>query len=665
MAKAASLCLDIARRGIERVSIVFQGYDGEGKHDPEQCQWCELNRDLISTAKYSDKHIRGASVLNAMWYAFMNELTSQVTTPISSSISTPQPLLRTGLSDSLKPLTSVKSTDFESTGLNVNELVKMMWTTGILESESWFEARKNEPRSALHWAECSFLIALLMGTKESRKTALDRLTYAEKISGNALKLIDPNITLLSKCKGKGMNPHDLLNILKEAQLSLVNIAVSAEVFLFRAGSHILQKDYPAGSIHFRNAWKQHILCTDLQKTYSALENVLPVNLKSQLSSSLSADIKNLLYFQEGIFLLSLSMAPPSLIRLAKISGMEANKEKGLNMLYKCINSKTGVRVSAALMFVLFWLLVYIPEFAPGKEERYKEANELIRYGNHYYPRSIYFSWLESYMCARQGKLDRSLKLIKRALSYFNEQSFEMQSPRLLFEKGWVLFLCQEWEQSLSCLLNISDNSVPSPFTQLLMAVNSCMVGNLDQAEGLFKDLCSQGLEKSSVEKWIGRRALRYLGRKWFQLFPYEIIYVTDFLSDMSGEWLEQVLNFLEQVNMPDLPENNQTKENDEFAVFLLLKGTILRNLGRLKDSVRILGNLIKHQTWIMHEKWIVPHAFYELGMVYLKGRDWRSGMMQISKAKKFKKFDFRRSLNFKLNAALELIRHEENTEARA
>lgn len=610
-----------------------------------------------------EKGNRAGAVLNTMWTAFVHDLTSQVTTPINSNGSTPLPGLRTGVSESFKPLTSAKSTDFESTGLSVNDLVKMMWTSGLLESESCFEARKSEPRFALHWAESGFLTAILMGTKQSREVALSRLTYAERVSENALKLLEPTISQLTKCKGKSMNPHDLLSQLKDSHSCIMTIAVSAEVLLFRAGSHILQKDYPTGSIHFRNAWKQHKLCIDLHKTFQSLEELLPNSLRSQISSTLSADIKNLLHFQEGVFLLSLSMAPASLSRLAKISGMEANKEKGLAMLYKCINTKTGVRVSSSLMFVLFWLLVYIPEFAPGKEERFKEANALIRFGNHYYPRSIYFSWLESYMCTRQGKLDRAGKLIKRAISYLNEQGFEQQSPRLLFEKGWILFLSQEWEQSLQCLITISDNLPPSPFTQLLLAVTSCMVGNLEQAESLFKDLCSQGLEKSSVEKWIGRRALRYLGRRWFQLFPYEIIYVTDFLGNMNSEWLEQVLNFLNDVGLPEAPES-ESQENDEFAVLLLLRGSILRLIGRLKESIKVLEKVIRYQSWIMHEKWIVPHALYEMGMVYLRGRDWKSGNLQFAKAKGFKKFDFRRSLNFKLNAAIEFINQEEGSEAK-
>lgn len=620
------------------------------------------------TSSSSDPDTRCSSILNTMWYAFVNDLTSQMTTPHSSNVSTPQPFrAKTGLSEASRPATTLKSTEIDST--SITEIVKYMWTTGLYDSESWLELRKSEPRCALHWAEGGFLTALLMGTKQSRKTALERLEYAEKVTESALKAHESNICALLQCRSSASKPPDLLSFLQTSQLSRMHVAVSAEVFLFRAGSEVLQKDYPRGSIHFRNAWKQHKLCVELQAIYNTLEQQLPQSLRGKLSKTIDFDLYNMLQFQEGVFLLSLSMAPPSLLRLAKLSGMEANQSRGLSLLYKCIGSKTGIRVSAALMFVLFWLLVYIPEFAPGKEERLKEASDLIRFGNHYYPHSIYFSWLESYMCTRQGKLERSLKLLKRAIAYTVEQGFEIASPRLLFEKGWVLFLCQEWEQALFCLLTACDHCSPTPFTQLLLAISSCMVGNLEQAEIWFKDLCTQGLEKVTLDKWIERRSRRFLARRWFQLFPYEVIYVTDYINDMNVQWLEQVLSLFGEIQMPEIPDTEMMshsyyQEIDENAVLVLLKGCILRNLGRLKESVKALEKVISYQSWIMHEKWLVPHAFYELGMAYIRGRDWKAGRIQLLKAKKFKKFDFRRSLNFKLNAALELISQEESKEAK-
>lgn len=93
-----------------------------------------------------------------------------------------------------------------------------------------------------------------MGDKPSRKAALERLAYAEKVTDIFAKNSDAAVTKLLKFKPKMNTPQDqILNILKDAQIARMNTAVLAEVFLFKAGSEVLHKDYPRGSIHFRNA----------------------------------------------------------------------------------------------------------------------------------------------------------------------------------------------------------------------------------------------------------------------------------------------------------------------------------------------------------------------------------------------------------------------------
>lgn len=47
------------------------------------------------------------------------------------------------------------------------------------------------------------------------------------------------------------------------------------------------------------------------------------------------------------------------------------------------------------------------------------------------------------MLAKQGNLERSIKLLERSLNLCLRQGLPVPSPRLLFEKGWVLYLCQE------------------------------------------------------------------------------------------------------------------------------------------------------------------------------------------------------------------------------
>ena len=49
---------------------------------------------------------------------------------------------------------------------------------------------------------------------------------------------------------------------------------------------------------------------------------------------------------------------------------------------------------------------------------------------------------------------------------------------------------------------------------------------------------------------------RYLQRKWFQLFPLEIIYLTDHLNCMKTKWLENALIEIEtlQIPVPPIPQ---------------------------------------------------------------------------------------------------------------
>ena len=659
------MCVDLIRRGVERVSLIVSGYEGEMEHDWEQCQWCELNRDLFMTAQTAEDKCN--QILNIMWYAFINEPCSKFSTPISSNASSPRVMESTvqkkfnqHISEgSSKPTQSLRNSEVDTTAYTVQDSVKLMWTQSILDAENWFQERRNyDGRCALHWAEAAFLGALLTGDKDSRKLAYQRLEFAEKIADEAFHSQEKFIGKFRESRNQKLKPQELHGMLKQSQTARIIVSTQAEIFLFKAGNEILNMDYFKCSIHFRNAWKQHLLCEELTQIHNSLLKKLEASLSAGLSKPLEMDIENLQHFQKGIFLLSLSMAPSNIVRLAKYAGLEANQKLGLKELYKCINSKVGVRVPLAIMFVLFWLLVYIPEFVPGKEGRYKEAKQLIKFANHYYPNSIYFNWLQSYMCAKQGELVKALRVLDKAIS--NSSTQEVPHPRLLFEKGWLLFLCQEWEEALNCLVLTSENSTPTPFTQLLVGTCSCMIGQLDQAEQTFSALANASMEKSSIERWITRRTKRYLNRRWFQLFPYEIIYATDYLHNMKAEWLENSLNFLKQIGMPE--DFREKFEVEEVMILLLIEGTVLRNLGRLSEAVKVLEKVVKHQNWVNEEKWVVPHALYELGLVYTKGRDWKAANRQFSKAKLFKKYDFRRNLNFKLNSAIEYVSQEESKE---
>jgi hypothetical protein len=88
-------------------------------------------------------------------------------------------------------------------------------------------------------------------------------------------------------------------------------------------------------------------------------------------------------------------------------------------------------------------------------------------------------------------------------------------------------------------------------------------------------------------------------------------------------------------------------------------------LGRLNESVNNLLEVLSFNesgSSRIIDNCIVPHTYYELGLVYIKGRDWNNSEFYLNKAKKYKNFDFRTSLFFKINSNLQFVKKQQNIE---
>ena len=189
---------------------------------------------------------------------------------------------------------------------------------------------------------------------------------------------------------------------------------------------------------------------------------------------------------------------------------------------------------------------------PGKEGRHREARELLKYTSHYYSSSIIFTWLDSYLHLIQGELRLSLDLVNQAIS----KSGRIIPKRLSFEKGWCHFLMLNWGESISALelsLGESKREQPRAFTLLLLGVGNCMLGKLKAAQVWMEMVAQVGMLDKGKEKWILHRAHCYLTRKWFLLFPFEIIYLTDHMPWMKSKWHAKAIHLLETIHIPPPP----------------------------------------------------------------------------------------------------------------
>lgn len=617
-----------------------------------------------------------------MWYSYLHEDNpSSLSTPISSTSSTPRgprpvpaaPLdtLSSGESNSTQP-------HLDTSRMTIREVVRLMWTNGLKDAEAYFEERKGvEPRCATHSAEAAFLRALLSGDKPARSIPLEKLATAEQlVEANFRRLETAGDQVLSVRSGT-VSKAEALTMILNAQQARIATAAYAETQLFRSGAHILHEAYIKGSLAFRNSWKLYQKCIKLTEAQKTLERtyLTPEEVKQKIPQDLEDDIKNLVKFGLGVLALSLSMAPQKVVRLAKVAvGMDADQTQGLKLLYECIQMRTGPRVPLALLFVLFWLLIYIPDFIPGKEDRHREAADLVRLGKSLCPSGPFFYWLESYLKQKQGQLQASLSFLEKSIRRCHSIGYSEVPLRLIFEKGWIYFLCQDWQRAALYLQQAVKAGDPTPLPLLLLGISCCMMGNGHEAEACFLKLQAPEYQRNLIEKWISQKAKRFLSRKCFTLFALEVIYLTDYISSMSTDWHNSALAFLDLVNIdvPPLPQSRSffsftrpvDEEADEYVIYLLLRGTVLRHLGLLKDASTALELAIKYADSVLHESFVIPHVYYELGQVYIKGRDWHSAALWLARSKVMKKYDFRKSLTFKIEAAIEFLEKEEKKESR-
>jgi tetratricopeptide (TPR) repeat protein len=680
------LCLDVIRRGVERVSFVEGGYVPiEEAHDTDSCSCCELNRDLHFSAGKQGKVPRYKRILGTMWYAYVHEEATDQSARSSSR--TDSPMAKKTDTYGSGELTSARShrrmevrqsatgsrpvdkpSEEGSQHLSLHANVNLMWTNGLLAAERWFCHNKDSDlRCAQHYAEAGLLKSLLYADPQLRIEATERLSIAAEKASAFVASVEKAGDRVLDLKGTTLSTKETVQLVKASQQLRLGCVLQAELLLFRAGCEIANNAYIKGALDFRKSWKLYQRVRRLTEAQRALEEqrLTPEDLKANISMLFEEDISNMLSFGLGVIYISLAMAPPSVARLANLtSGIESSLSQGQALLYECIQKEGSLRRPLAVLFILFWLLIYIPDFVQGKEDRYREANKLVKTVMKSHRGSVFFYWIYSYLKQKQGDVERALGLLEKATKICSSMGFENPPPKLVFEKGWSFFLCQDWERALESFTLSLNTNQPSQFAVLMIGLCHCMLGNLRKAEKTLKSVASSDLKVSSTERWIKRRAESYLSRRWFQLFPYEIMYVTDSLATMKPDYLDNLLSMLEQIEFDNSGKNSK-RDADEFAILQLLKGTALRYCGRLLEAIEAMTEALDLKHLIRNELFAVPHLSYEIGMIYVRGRDWTTANRYLSEAKAFKKkYDFCKGLSFKINSALEFTAKEERSERR-
>jgi tetratricopeptide (TPR) repeat protein len=102
--------------------------------------------------------------------------------------------------------------------------------------------------------------------------------------------------------------------------------------------------------------------------------------------------------------------------------IQGDQKEGLRRLYECINSRKSARVPLSLFFIIQWYLIFIPDYVPGKTERFNEAQKLLKFAAHYFPDNILFTYLQSILETKLGNLDKALIQLDQSIIRVDEGS---------------------------------------------------------------------------------------------------------------------------------------------------------------------------------------------------------------------------------------------------
>ncbi|KAJ2959478.1 hypothetical protein NQZ79_g5084 [Umbelopsis isabellina] len=382
-------------------------------------------------------------------------------------------------------------------------------------------------------------------------------------------------------------------------------------------------------------------------------------------------------FGIGAVHLVLSTLPTKILNMVSAFGWKADKHLGFALIKLCLDNDR-IRSPSASMLLLGYYTV-LTTFAPQilSPIYTQPAIETLLDAQKKYPNSAFFL----YFAGRTSRLARNLPLSTQSFKYASEIS----------NAEWV-----EVDIRQVCDYEI--------------AVNNLMQLNWKEASDLFEKLCSENYWSPIIFKYLHGVCLEQMGMRTEAILAFaEVSQVaarkTGSKSNMELYALRKVESF-QAAGYQDLPitcpaleylyinnsfecmehsqlndamdtvdialEKIQEREKAEYTVraneimpnidppdyyahrgtLLLIKSAILNALGRHQQSIIHLNWIIDHKDRMTNEKWIVPYAYWEAGLVTwingdkLKSRIlWETALTQT-------KFDFEYRLAVRLNLAI-------------
>ncbi|GAN00872.1 tetratricopeptide repeat protein 39A isoform X2 [Mucor ambiguus] len=386
-------------------------------------------------------------------------------------------------------------------------------------------------------------------------------------------------------------------------------------------------------------------------------------------------------FGIGAVHLVLSSLPQKILRTVAAFGWKADKHLGFALLKLCLEDRRARASMSSVMLLAYYttLTSLCPQILA--DQYTQPAIETLLDAQKTFPNSAIFL----YFAGKTSRLARNLELSTQSFVYAIETSKnEWAEVEVLhmcsYEIGFNHMMKNQWAEATAIFQTLfKERYWSQPIFKYLTGACLDMMGQRTEAILAFAEIPqlmkSNSNSKNSSTYCIEQYILRKV--KLFQSSGYqdmdmtmcalEYMYLFNAYEFMEMTQLEQNLaltdyalsRILEAEKLEYgirttelLPETPPPEYYDQRGALLLIKASILNAMGRYQESVIHLNWIVDHKNKIIADKWVVPFAYWEVGMTSwnLDQRVRGKGFWEI--ALSYTNYDFEYRLAMRVNLAL-------------
>ncbi|KAI9301587.1 hypothetical protein BJ944DRAFT_271263 [Cunninghamella echinulata] len=382
-------------------------------------------------------------------------------------------------------------------------------------------------------------------------------------------------------------------------------------------------------------------------------------------------------FGIGTVHLILASLPQKILRVVSAFGWKADKHLGFALLKLCLEDRRIRSPMASLMLLSYYTV--LTSLCPQvlSDEYTQPAIETLLDAQRTYPNSAFFL----YFAGRTSRLARNLTLSTQSFMYGIEISKnEWAEVEVLhvcsYEIGFNHMMQHEWEEASKIFEMLYKEKYWSPaIFRYLQGACLDMLGQRTEAILAYAEVPNLVGSKSSstamMENYVVRK-VKTLQESGYQdmdmtVCALEYLCLYNAFDFMDPENLQKSLDAVDHAQQciveaekiefgirtkELLPQTPVPQYYNQRGAILLIKSSIQNAMGRYRDSIIHLNWIIDHKDNIKVDRWIVPFAYWEAGVVSY-GLDNKKRSIEFwETALKFSKYDFEYRLAMRINLAM-------------